>query len=138
MLIQKGFFTTTFQPKRFLKFGKSTKGKFQKNHIPKSLSSNRQLFICTHGRHDQCCAKFGQQLFDTLRESIPDTDHTVEIWESSHLGGHRFAPTVLVMPGCKMYGKVKPSLINALLYGEFPSKLHREMSFTRLAYKLSN
>ncbi|MEC8545151.1 MAG: sucrase ferredoxin, partial [SAR324 cluster bacterium] len=45
-----------------------------KNYLPKALSSHRQLFVCTHGRHDQCCAKFGQQLFDTLRESISDTD----------------------------------------------------------------
>ena len=30
-----------------------------KNYLPKALSSNRQLFVCTHGRYDQCCAKFG-------------------------------------------------------------------------------
>ena len=96
-----------------------------KNYLPISISSNRQLFVCTHGKHDQCCAKFGQQLFDTLRKSIPDTDHTVEIWESSHLGGHRFAPTVLDMPSGKMYGRLEPSLINALLYEKLPFELYR-------------
>ena len=96
-----------------------------KTYLPRTLSSNKQLFVCTHGRHDQCCAKFGQQLFDTLRESIPDTDPSIEIWESSHLGGHRFAPTVLDMPSGKMYGRVGPSLINALLYEELPIELHR-------------
>ena len=30
-----------------------------KNYLPKALSSNRQLFVCTHCRYDQCCAKFG-------------------------------------------------------------------------------
>ena len=96
-----------------------------KNYLPKALSSNRQLCVCTHGRYDQCCAKFGYQLFDTLRESISDTDPSIEIWESSHIGGHRFAPTMLDMPSGKMYGRVETSLINALLYEGLSIEFHR-------------
>jgi hypothetical protein len=97
-----------------------------RNHtLSHRISSNRQLSVCTHGRHDKCCAKFGQQLFDTLRESINESDHTIEIWESSHLGGHRFAATVLDMPSGKMYGRIKPNLIDALLNEKVQIEFHR-------------
>ena len=47
----------------------------------------------------------------------------MEIWESSHLDGHRVAPRVLNMPSGKMYGRVESSLINALMHDELPYEL---------------
>ena len=39
-----------------------------------------QIFICTHGRHDKCCAKFGQKLADqmhcTLRSAATQVPHS--------------------------------------------------------------
>ena len=54
-----------------------------------------QIFICTHGRHDKCCAKFGQKLADQMRYHVHEQNYPVEVWESSHLGGHRFAATMI-------------------------------------------
>ncbi|MDN5860283.1 MAG: sucrase ferredoxin, partial [Pseudonocardia sp.] len=46
------------------------------------------LLVCTHGRRDRCCALDGRALAAAVR-SIGEPD----VWECSHLGGHRFAPT---------------------------------------------
>ena len=60
------------------------------------------MLICAHGRRDVCCAVRGRALAATVAE----TDPAGGIWESSHLGGHRFAPTALVLPTGYAYGRL--------------------------------
>jgi len=57
--------------------------------------------VCTNGRRDQCCAVYGRPLADELARS---GGH--DVWEVTHLGGHRFAPTMLVLPHGYAYGRV--------------------------------
>ncbi|WP_281689894.1 sucrase ferredoxin [Pseudonocardia thermophila] len=59
------------------------------------------LLVCTHGRRDRCCALDGRALAAAVR-SIGEPD----VWECSHLGGHRFAPTALVLPTGYLYGRI--------------------------------
>jgi len=84
---------------------------FQPN-ISSNLSygkfENDQIFICTHGRHDKCCAKFGQKLADQMRYFIQKQNLPIEVWESSHLGGHRFAATMIDFPSGRVYGRMTP------------------------------
>ena len=59
------------------------------------------LLVCTHGRRDRCCALDGRALVKALVEAgEPD------VWECSHLGGHRFASTALVLPTGYLYGRL--------------------------------
>jgi hypothetical protein len=59
------------------------------------------LLVCTHGRRDRCCALDGRALVRALIEAgEPD------VWECSHLSGHRFAPTALVLPTGYLYGRL--------------------------------
>jgi len=48
--------------------------------------------ICTHGKRDKCCAKFGYPLYKSL--SAQDTS----VWQSSHVGGDRFAANLVCFP----------------------------------------
>lgn len=57
--------------------------------------------VCTHGSRDRCCAKWGMPIFDALREHDPG-----RVWQSSHLGGHRFAPTLVALPVGLMWGRI--------------------------------
>jgi len=57
--------------------------------------------VCTHARRDRCCATRGRPIADTL-----GTLHPEETWETSHLGGHRFAGTMLVLPHGLVYGNL--------------------------------
>lgn len=59
------------------------------------------LLVCTHGARDRCCALLGMPLVRALAAEAPG-----RVWRSSHQGGHRFAPTVIVLPWGLQYGRV--------------------------------
>ena len=64
----------------------------------------RALFlVCTHGRRDVCCAERGRPLAETLSRTYPD-----ETWESTHIGGDRFAGNLLAFPHGLYFGRVRP------------------------------
>ena len=49
--------------------------------------------VCTHGRRDKCCAKFGFLVYNAMRGFAGDA-----VWQSSHVGGDRFAANILCFP----------------------------------------
>lgn len=59
--------------------------------------------VCTHGRHDACCAERGRPVAGALAAAHPE-----ETWEVSHLGGDRFAANMLVAPDGLYYGRLDP------------------------------
>ena len=61
------------------------------------------LLVCTHGRHDVCCAVRGRPVALALAARWPD-----QAWECSHIGGDRFAANVLVVPDGTVYGSLDP------------------------------
>jgi hypothetical protein len=66
------------------------------------------LLVCTHGSHDSCCGLFGRAVSLALGDAP-------EVWESSHVGGDRFAPNVVVVPSGAYYGRVAPERASELL-----------------------
>ena len=58
-------------------------------------------FVCTNGKRDICCARLGLKTYLQLRKML-----SKRVWQITHLGGHRFAPNVLVLPNPVMYGRV--------------------------------
>jgi hypothetical protein len=70
--------------------------------IPDSASASgpqRVALVCTNGKRDQCCAVRGRPVAAALAAG---TDW--DTWECSHLGGHRFAATMLLLPTGDMFG----------------------------------
>ena len=51
--------------------------------------------VCTHGKRDKCCAKFGEPVYEQLRAGLGDS---FEVFQCSHVGGDRFAANVLWLP----------------------------------------
>ena len=68
------------------------------------------VLVCAHGKRDPCCARFGPAAYEELRRG-PLGDG---VWQSSHLGGHRFAANVVLLPDGLMFGRVTPSAAAAL------------------------
>ncbi|MCV7152795.1 sucrase ferredoxin [Mycolicibacterium pyrenivorans] len=66
-----------------------------------TLSSDPVVAICAHGKHDQCCAVRGRGATAAIAAEFPEIT-----WECSHLGGDRFAATMLVLPEGLCYGRV--------------------------------
>ncbi|GAB3441048.1 sucrase ferredoxin [Phycicoccus ginsengisoli] len=62
-----------------------------------------QLLVCTHGRHDVCCAVRGRPVAAAVAERWPE-----RTWECSHIGGDRFAANLLVVPDGTTYGGLDP------------------------------
>ncbi len=102
------------------------------------------LLVCTNGRRDQCCAVRGRRIAlgaaallsardgeigvtpssapggcppDASDETPADAADAAEVvvWESSHLGGHRFAATGLVLPVGRAVARLDPTLAAALV-----------------------
>ena len=57
--------------------------------------------VCAHGRRDRCCARHGSAVYRALRH------RDLDVWQTSHLGGHRFAACVVTLPDGLMYGRVR-------------------------------
>jgi hypothetical protein len=56
--------------------------------------AGRHVLVCTHGKRDICCGSLGTRLATTL----PSLGDGVHVHRTSHTGGHRFAPTALLLP----------------------------------------
>jgi hypothetical protein len=66
-----------------------------------ALSHEPVYLVCTHGRHDACCAVRGRPIAAALAGAYPE-----RTWECSHIGGDRFAANVVVLPHALYYGHV--------------------------------
>jgi len=65
------------------------------------------MFICTHSGRDACCAIHGRALISAVHAALPAEVRST-VWECSHLGGHRFAPTALTIPSGAVWGRLSP------------------------------
>lgn len=85
------------------------------------------FLVCTHGRHDICCADNGRPLYRAMSSARPD-----RTWEVSHLGGDRFAGNLLVLPRGDYFGRVSPEdaegLVSSYESGRLDLAHHRGRS----------
>lgn len=73
------------------------------------------LLVCTHGKRDVCCAVKGRPLAQKLADSVRGTSHHPLVWETSHTKGHRFAPSLLLMPWGYSFGRLNTAAATTLL-----------------------
>ncbi len=80
---------------------------------PAQAGTAGDVLVCTHGRRDRCCGSAGMALFQELAER-----HLPARWElsrTSHTGGHRFAPTAVVLPEGTMWAFADPDLLEQVV-----------------------
>ena len=70
------------------------------------------VLVCTHATRDACCAVRGRPIAATLAKALPE-----EVWECTHLGGHRFAGTLLSLPDGACFGQLDPDNALAAVMG---------------------
>jgi (2Fe-2S) ferredoxin len=63
------------------------------------VPADPMALVCTHAKHDVCCAVRGRPIAAELARRWPDL-----VWECSHLGGDRFAGNVVMLPDSVFYG----------------------------------
>ncbi|MFF0728208.1 sucrase ferredoxin [Streptomyces sp. NPDC004134] len=68
------------------------------------------VFVCTNGRRDRCCALLGRPLAADLHAA-----GGTATWEITHIGGHRFSPTLLLLPHGYAYGRMTPHAVKEVV-----------------------
>jgi sucrase/ferredoxin-like protein len=63
--------------------------------------ANPLYLVCTNGRRDACCARAGGAVARSLRRELDD-----RVWETSHVGGHRFAANLVALPHGLVFGRL--------------------------------
>ncbi|HEY5249110.1 MAG TPA: sucrase ferredoxin, partial [Dermatophilaceae bacterium] len=66
-----------------------------------ALSPRPVLMICTNTRRDLCCSVRGRPVAIESASQRPG-----QVWECSHTGGHRFAPTGVLLPHGQTLGRL--------------------------------
>jgi hypothetical protein len=83
--------------------------------------------VCTHGRRDPCCAERGRPLARATSVAFPEAT-----WESTHVGGDRFAGNLVVFPHGLYFGRVGPErgpeVVGAYVDGRIVLDLYRGRS----------
>jgi hypothetical protein len=69
------------------------------------------FLVCTHGKRDKCCAKFGIPIYKTIRALAGES----AVWECSHVGGDRFAANVVCFPDGIFYGHVTEQTVELVV-----------------------
>ena len=69
------------------------------------------LLVCTHGKRDRCCARYGQPLCEALHS----TSSRAWVWQASHVGGDRFAGNLVCLPEGMYFGRVARDDVEPLL-----------------------
>ncbi len=82
------------------------------------------FLVCTHGRRDRCCARYGVPVYQCMAAR-----GGAAVWQTSHVGGHRFAANVVCLPEGIVYGRVgpdrAPTLVDAYRAGHIAPDLLR-------------
>jgi hypothetical protein len=80
------------------------------------------LLVCANSRRDACCAVRGRPVALESSSRRPG-----QVWECSHTGGHRFAPTGVLLPHGQTFARLSGLsavlAVDAATRGEVPAEL---------------
>jgi hypothetical protein len=88
--------------------------------------------VCVDGKHDKCCAKFGLPVWRAMVRAGGEA-----VWQSSHLGGDRFAANVACLPSGIYYGQVTPEDAQRIVEDTAAGRLYLEKLRGRVYYGFS-
>lgn len=71
-----------------------------------------EVLICSHGSRDICCGGMGTRLATEARAALPE----LRVRRTSHLGGHRFAPTAVIFPEGRMWAHLDIDILTGIVH----------------------
>jgi hypothetical protein len=71
------------------------------------------ILCCTDSRRDACCARYGFATFKALRAAADP--EKFNLLQATHVGGCRFAASLVVLPQRQRYGRLSPEEAPAFL-----------------------
>lgn len=79
-----------------------------------SDQADADVLVCAHGSRDVCCGSSGSKVLTEAAGFDGSGSREVRWWYTTHLGGHRFAPTALVLPEGTVWGRLESSSLHAI------------------------
>jgi hypothetical protein len=77
-----------------------------------TATAGSDVLICGHGQRDVCCGSRGSRLaVELIRNGV----NGARVWRTSHTGGHRFAPTAVVLPDATSWGYLDASSLRRII-----------------------
>ncbi|MCX3060570.1 sucrase ferredoxin [Streptomyces beihaiensis] len=101
---------TTESPENLLRLDFAALGTGDHGDFGSPWTGDPLVFVCTNGKRDRCCALLGRPL-----ASDPTLSAQAGVWEITHLGGHRFSPTLLVLPYGYAYGRASAAEVKQVI-----------------------
>ena len=75
----------------------------------------REILVCTHTQVDLACGRFGTPIYRQLRQTYGRSGQSLRVWQSTHFGGHQFAPTLIDLPTGQLWGHLEPDILPQLI-----------------------
>lgn len=88
------------------------------------------FLVCTHGKYDRCCAKYGYGVYRSMSNYVGNRS-----WQSSHVGGHRFAANVVCLPHGIFYGRVTEAEVKHIVDEYTQQRIYLTKFRGRACYK---
>ncbi len=80
------------------------------------------VLVCTHGRRDPCCARFGVPVYRELAKDC-GRDGSPQIFQTTHVGGHRFAANIVLLPHGYHFGRLDVAAARRVVRGYSQGRL---------------
>ncbi|MCK7627837.1 sucrase ferredoxin [Streptomyces sp. RS10V-4] len=101
--------TTVTDPRAALGLDFAALGAGDHGDLWEPYTGDPVVLVCTNGKRDRCCALLGRPLAAQLASEGCAT------WEVTHIGGHRFSPTLFVLPYGYAYGRASSELVKEVV-----------------------
>jgi len=81
------------------------------------LDKKAYLFICGHKKRDKRCGVAGPMLAAEFQKVIKQKglENDVQVFQTSHFGGHKYAGNVIIFPEGIWYGRIIPCNVEKIL-----------------------
>ncbi|GHO92145.1 hypothetical protein KSF_021930 [Reticulibacter mediterranei] len=93
------------------------------------LTTEPLYLVCTNGKHDMCCAKFGMPIHKEASRLAGE-----QVWHCSHCGGDQFAANLLCFPHGIYYSRVTVPEVATIIEADRQEQLYLEKCRGRSCY----
>jgi len=83
------------------------------------IANTPMVIVCVNGTRDRCCALRGIATANKLAERLGD-----QVWCTTHLGGHRFAATGVILPYGITFGRLDDADLNEFVADSEGGRIH--------------
>lgn len=97
--------------------------------LKSSLVKHPLFLVCTNGKRDKCCTKYGFPIYKHMSALAKEN-----VWQSSHVGGDRFASNIVCFPHGIFYGHVLQDDATAIIDSYGNDKLNLKNYRGRCCY----